>query len=333
MLALYIGSCVGAFAGNSRTLGGAGPLLSYIMKGRAKYQWIFWNTSSRQKEVFLELPQAPELIFWDTREMRVYYAVGPRIFAAAYPKGPAAPSAIALLPRGDVQVLWMESTSGRLRVVELEEIPDDAITKGADRTVTYRLHDGSSVPGSDFPEGIPAVCTVLELDRNGKWLFVGRRATKIGAGEAPGLDVVHDLRHERGASKDSLLLSYAYAHAKIRGETLPKNLIPRLRRAGNYSVDDFVYVPEVNGLAGLVFSTVTGDTVHAETPVFLAPHDHRSLRRIQLRNRHQPIALGRNDRYLLIADEYSGDDPTVIDLETSKTLLSEHGSASVWVPR
>jgi hypothetical protein len=159
---------------------------------------------------------APELMFWDTQEMRVYYVAGSRIFSSAYPQRHAAPYVIAALPPGDVQGMWVERASGRLRVVELEEIPDDAITKGADGTLTYRLRDGSSVPGSDFPDGTPGVCTVLELSPNGKWIRIARRASTFEAGEALGFDVVNDFRHERGASQNSLLMFYTFAYGNDR---------------------------------------------------------------------------------------------------------------------
>jgi hypothetical protein len=332
VLAVCLGTCIGAFAGNSRSGRDVGPILSYFAEGHADCQWIFWSASSQQKRVFLDLPAAPKFVFWDTQERRVYYAIGSRIFAAAYSDRSAAPSAIGGLPAGDVRVMWIERTSGRLRVVELEEINDDAITKGTNGTVTYRLHDGSSIPGLDSPDwGIPKVCTVLELGPSGKWLSVARRATKDEAGDTPGLDVVGDLRHERGASQDTLLMSYTYAYREMRGEDLPKGLIPRLTMAVNHSPHDFVYVPEGHGFAGLLFPTAFGDTEHAETPLFLVSPTHR-LRRIKLRNDGGQIGLGRDGRYLLVAEEYSGDDPTVIDLKTSTTLVSEHARAAVWVP-
>ena len=331
VIAACLGNCVRTYAGNSRSFGDPEPLLSYVTESYGHYQWVFWGASSHQKEVFLELPKAPEFVFWDTQEMRVYYAVESRIFSAAYPQRLAAPSNIAALPPGDVRLMWVELASGRLRVVELEEIPDNAITKGIDATLTYRLHDGSSVPGSNFPWGSPGVCTVLELTRNGKWLPVARRATKFEAGETPGLDVVNEFRHERGASQNTLLMSYTYAHGKLGGENLPKELISRLTKAGIHSVSDFTYAPGGNGLAGLVFPAVMGDTLHAETPLFIVSQTGQ-LRRIKLRSRDDQIGLTRSSRYLLIANEYSGDDPTVIDLKTGTTLISERARSAVWVP-
>ncbi len=327
VIAACLGNCVRAYAGNGGSFRDPGPLLSYVTKGYGHYQWVFWSASSHQKEVFLELPQAPEFVFWDTQEERVYYAVESRVFSAAYPQRHAAPSDIAALPPGDVKLMWVEQASGRLRVVELEEIPDKAIAKGIDGTLTYRLHDGSSVPGLDFPPwGTPGVCTVLELARNGKWLPVVRRATKFEAGDTPELDVVDEFRHERGASQNTLLMSYTYAYGKLGGEDLPKELVSHLTKAGIHSVDDFTYAPGANGLLGLVFRTVMGDTVHAETPVFLISQTGQ-LRRVKLRVRDDQIGLGHSGRYLLIADEYSGDDPTVIDLKTGATLISERASS------
>jgi hypothetical protein len=328
VLAACLGNCDQIAAENSRGFALGGPILSYIAEHDGHYRWIFWSASSRQKETFLELPEAPKLVFWDTQKMRVYYAIGSRILSAAYPQRHSAPSYIATLPPGDVQVMWVQRSSGRLRAVKVESA---AASNNNDGTTTYSLEDGTSVRGFDFPDGIPGVCTVLELRRNGKWVPVVRRASVFEAGDTPGLGVVNDFRYERGASQDTLLMSYTYAYGKMIGKDLRKTLISGLANAGISSPSDFPYVSEQSGAAELVFHTGEGDTVHAETPVFLVSRTDQ-LTRLKLRDGYKQIGLGRSGRYLLIEDEYSGDNPTVIDLKTSKTLINERAQSSVWVP-
>ncbi len=160
---------------------------------------------------------------------------------------------------------------------------------------------------------------------------MARRATKHGAGDTPYLDVVNGFRHERGVSQGRLLMSYACAYGETCGEHLPKPLVSRLREMGNYPATDFRYIPPGDGLRGLVFRTGMGDTLHAETPVFLVSQRGQTLRRIKLHHRDQ-IGFGRNGRYLLLADEYSGDNPILIDLETGNTVFSVRARAAVRVP-
>jgi len=144
-------------------------------------------------------------------------------------------------------------------------------------------------------------------------------------------DVVSRFRHERGVNQSRLLMSYTCAYGETCGNHLPKPLVSRLREVGNYPATDFRYIPPGDGLRGLVFRTGTGDTPHAETPIFLVSQGGQTLRRIKLNHRDQ-IGLGRNGQYLLLADEYSGDNPVLIDLETGNTVFSVRARAAVWVP-
>jgi hypothetical protein len=114
-------------------------------------------------------------------------------------------------------------------------------------------------------------------------------------------------------------------------ERFPKELISGLAKAGVSSANDFTYAPGRNGLPGLVFPVVMGDTAHAEKPVFIVSQAH-TFTRVKLRNRDEQIGIARSGRYLLIAAEYSGDDPTVTDLKTNTTLISKRAHAAVWVP-
>lgn len=335
---------VSLLAASTETRGGSGQpstseagLLSYVMReehgSAASYRWIFRSPDSGREQVFIEVPEPPKLVFWDSTERRAYYAIGSRVFVAAYPQAHAASSYVAKLPSPNVAAMWLERTTGRLRVIVLENIPDSSITRKADGTLIYRLGDGSNVVASDLPDwGDSAVCTVLELGPAGGWTFVARRATKYDAGDTPYLKVVDGFRHERGVSQHRLLTSYTCAYRKACGEALPRSMVSGLRELVNYPVADFRYIPPQGGRSGFVFRTDVGDALHAVAPVFLVSQHGRTLRRIKLQHLDQ-IGFALNGRYALLADEYSGDNPVLLDLETSKAVLSARARAAVWVPR
>ncbi len=127
-------------------------------------------------------------------------------------------------------------------------------------------------------------------------------------------------------------MSYTCAYGKTCGEALPRSVVPRLRELVNYPVADFHYIPPRGDQSGFVFRTDMGDTQHAVGPVFLVSHQGRIVRRIKLHHLDQ-IGFARNSRYLLLANEYSGDNPTLIDLETGQAVLAVRARAAVWVPR
>jgi hypothetical protein len=329
-------ACAGASAKSGGSFGQESALLSYVVPEKSgsatHYHWIFRRPNSNREQFFVEVPEPPKLVFWATKERRVYYAIGSRIFAAAYPHAHALPSYVAEAPSPNVAAIWIERSTGRLRVIVLKEISQSSITRKADGTLIYRLDDGVRVPAPGLPDwGAPGVCTVFELGSGGTWTLVARRVTKFGAGDTPGLDVVSGFRHERGVSQDSLLTSYTCAYGQTCGRDLPAPTASALRGLVNYPATNFRYIPPADGLSGLVFRTIMGDTLHAETPVFSVSQGNRTLRQINLYHRNQ-IGLARNGRYLLLADEYSGDNPVLLDLKTGDTVFSIRARAAVWVP-
>ena len=329
-------ACAGASAKSAGSFGPESALLSYVVAEKSgsatRYRWIFRRPDSNREQFFVEVPDPPKLVFWATKESRVYYAIGARILATAYPQTHAVSSQVAEAPSPNVAAMWIERSTGKLRVIVLNEISQSSITREADGTLIYRLDDGVSVPASGLPDwGDPGVCTVLELGSAGKWTLVARRATKFGAGDTPGLDVAKGFRHERGVSQDSLLTSYTCPHGQACGKDLPMPMASALRRLVNYPATDFRYIPSADGLRGLVFRTIMGDTPHAEAPVFLVSQGNQTLRQINLYHRNQ-IGLARNGRYLLLTDEYSGDNPLLLDLKTGDTVFSIRARAAVWVP-
>lgn len=333
--------CSQASAGNAATQSAA-HLLSYVVEENVpdsgvRYHWKFWDPDTGKQQTFLDLPDKPKLVIWDTQERLVYYSIGSRIFDAPYPRTYALATQVGDLPPGDATVMWLERTTGRLRVIVREEIPDSAIIRKPDDKVVFRLADGSTVSGTDLPDwGVAAVLTVLELGPRGKWALLARRATKDGDPDTPGLDEVEDLWHERGVSQHALLASYTlpnpHPHHRMDLEEVSKSLAERLRIDGYHGGKHFLYLRLPGSPNGIVFYEGDSDFLFLETPIFLLSRDGKQLKRLDLGNRRF-VGLGKSGIYLLIADAGNGDNPIVIDLNTGGTVFSpENAHDAMWIP-
>ena len=211
------------------------------------------------------------------------------------------------------------------------EIPDSAIIKKTGNTVVYRLADGSIVSGMGFPDwGVAAVLTVLECGPRGEWTRIAQRATKDEAGDTPGMEVVDEFRHERGASRDTIINSCICANWAMCGNDAPKSFVRLLRAADQDG--EFRYIPPRNGLMGLLFATAFGDTLHTVPPFFLVSQSGEHMKQIELGDRNAVDACP-DSQSLLIADQYGGDNPIVIDLKTGRAVFSsENATDAVWIP-
>jgi len=74
-----------------------------------------------------------------------------------------------------------------------------------------------------------------------------------------------------------------------------------------------------------------GDTPHLTQPVFSWRRDGDALKRIAVSSGPQ-LQLARAGSLVLLAREYGGENPLVLDLNSGKTVFSVRGYGAVWVP-
>jgi len=314
---------------------GNAPTLSYFQRDGLSYQWMLWRPGQEHAVVLLQAYSQPKNVFWDRAAARVYYTLEDKVYRARLDRMPSQSEQVGPLPDsvGEIRGLWYERNTQRLRVVAMQAIaPADVLTKGGLR---YRLPDGRTVAGANLPAwGEPFICTVLELGDDGRtWKMLARRATKDLAGETPGISVVDDLRHEWGASNDSLLASYTCGAGQCRTE-VPANLIKlaQAQTTHKLSIEDVSMLSVNSTRTAVLFETSSGDQLHMMPPVVLIAVDHRATLVLPERERKQ-LGLGIAQSYLLVADEWTGSQPMVIDLRTGKVQFQADGWAAVWLPR
>jgi hypothetical protein len=182
--------------------------------------------------------------------------------------------------------------------------------------------------------GLPFVCTVLELSGDGKtWKVLTRRATKDLAGDTPGMSVIDDLRHERGASNDRLLESYTCSSGQCRND-VPADLIERASTDIERDLDsDETSIWHLGkDLPSIMFRTVMGDQLHMAPPVLLVAPRTGSVRALEIPDRRQ-LGMGVDHPLLLLAEETTGAHPIVVELTTGNVQFQTDGWGAMWVPR
>ncbi|MEO8751096.1 MAG: hypothetical protein ABI624_00295 [Casimicrobiaceae bacterium] len=310
--------------------------LSYFRAATPGYEWLIWRADQVAPAVFLRAETQPRLVYWDSSDRQVYYAVGDALYRARFDETSARPEAIGTLPQdvGEVRVLWRDRANGRLRLVAMQGVAaaDVVMRNGKPQ---YRTARGTLLPGMRDPDwGNPFVCSVLELAADGKtWKLVAQRATKDEAGDTPGMSVVDDLRHERGTSTDRLLRSYTCDNNQCRNDVPTALIGVAAKHAGRTLGDDDVSLWQpVRRLPTIVFGTVMGDQLHMTPPVLLTSGTPGAAVALPVGERSQ-IGLGIDQGLLLVADEGTGDRPIVFDLATGQTrFAAADGRSSTWMP-
>jgi hypothetical protein len=297
---------------------------------------MLWSAATNRTDVFMELADAPSLVFWESKPGAVLFVSGKSIFQAEMGQTPAKRKQVAALPggHGDVLILWRDAASSRLRVATMLEIAESDVLNEKGE-IKYRLPDGRKIAGMNLPGGVPYACSVLELQADGTtWKLLATRATKGEAGDTPGMSVVNDLRNEAGYSADHLAESYTCLNGECSNK-VPKNLVALASRLTKRkpSDDDGISIWRPGpGLRSVLFGTYFGDTVHAAPPVIILSPDEKSGQNLPLGDFNQ-LSMAVSAGLLLVTDERTGAHPVVVDLKTGRVRFSApEATSAVWVP-
>jgi hypothetical protein len=309
-LALLVLAMQSATAGDLRV-----PVLSYLQKDASGYQWMFWQSDQARPVTFLSAASQPRQIFWDPEHDRVYYVLDGAMRRARISVIPARAERLASVPAGagEIRALWRDRISGQLRIVSMRPARGGAA--------------GMKVPSW----GKPFICTLFEFDElKGKWRLVARRATKDLAGDTPGIAVMDDLRREYGVSNDRLFERSSCAGGECRNDVAPSVLTRVASETGRaYSSED-LSMWKVGAHRTVLFGVTEGDQLHMTPPMLLIQPD-QSMTTLPVDGRKQ-LGLAVSQSLLLIADEWTGARPQVINLETGAVQFSANGWGAVWVP-
>ena len=80
----------------------------------------------------------------------------------------------------------------------------------------------------------------------------------------------------------------------------------------------------------LIYRVVVGDTGHAAGPVVLQDAAGQEVARFF--DRRRQVILAQRGALVLIAEEYTGADPVIVDLETGRVVWQSTGKGAVWWP-
>src|SRR5262249_59597588 len=69
--------------------GDTGAQLSFLQSRNGKTEWMIWSASTNRTDVFMELADAPSLVFWESKPGAVLFVSGNSIFQAELGQTPA----------------------------------------------------------------------------------------------------------------------------------------------------------------------------------------------------------------------------------------------------
>jgi hypothetical protein len=283
-------------------------------------------------------PDCTRFLVWDRAVGRLVYATAGHVWSRQIPQqsGPAngdAAQDLGSLPTADLRDLWIDRTSGAIRIAYLVPIPETSIVKRGDPLkggkAVYRFEGQEYEAGPDSQLGLPYVAIVSELAGQcaGSWKQLEVKATAWGAGDTPGTSVLSRpvRRREDGylaATIAEMTCDGGRLNCEVTAPAVQKLLGPQ----------DGYGAIELDTATMVVFPVAMGDTPHASGPVYLCKKPCKSG--IQLKDiaRNEQLALASAEGYLLVTGEYENNNARVYDGAGKNVLHLPLAEAAIWFP-
>lgn len=324
----------------------AEPLLSYVVEDGGRAEWRIWNAARSRDRLFLELREAPEHTFWDPAARTVTFVAQGGTYRARFDQSPGRPERLGPAPDapGEIEILWREARDGSLRAIAIYVVPKaDLIGDG--EALSYRLPDGRTIPGIPDPKWhYYTVCTLQEMTAPDAWSIVRQAADVHGYEGEPCTRLDVTSRRERGTSQFTLHESYRCARSIDRSsstlclEEVPPALGPAFeayKRSEAFKASgtwyDAVRYLATDQAYELAYGVGEGHALHVYGQVFVVAPDKGGIEPLALEVGPQ-LQIGLTRGYVLVAEEYSGADPHVIDLASGRVVFRARGHSALWVP-
>lgn len=328
-----IGVVLAVLAGFSAPLAGQ-TRLSYLVETSGKVEWRLFDAVAGKTRLLASLDSMPRRFFFARDGMTAFVALEEGIYRLSLAEEqPELEQVTPAVPDRFPEIIWLEETSGKLRALAMTAVAEEALRAGTDGELYIERDDGEIITGfADPPWGMPYLAEVMEYEDGDGWQNVARLASRWDAEDTPGLSVADDFRNEVGLSGETFA-----RQALCKQEDCAPALPGKLEEAARslYGDDPYAeeirYLPPADGVGGVVFALAFGDSWHAFAPLYFLAESGADLQQMDLNSLHQ-VMLSQKGRYLLVAEEYSGANPHIVDLTDGKTIFREGATRAIWLP-
>lgn len=313
-----------------------GPFLTLLVSGMTYGADLFYlmNKGDRCQVNVITLPSQKNRTFFSTSlcpknmiidKDTIYYSIEKNLCTRSLATANAPEKCLGSMPDPEMS-LWIDPKTKHLKGIYLKRIDEGKYTfiKDADGYGTYVF----DFEGQQFKEsglGHPFIAIAVELI-DGKWRRFEIASTTSEDGESLGLATLSSyFESSKGAG-------FAVDWHKSRTGTKFVYDINTPSLLSLFKAQELLGKADISNKKSIYFPTVFGHTIHAVGPLYFCDEPCQKPRKINEQLASQ-IGLNIKDKYLLVAEEYSNNNPIVVDVVTEKTVLKLPGASSaVWLP-
>jgi hypothetical protein len=288
------------------------PLLAYVQEtARGSFELRLHDSARKLSEAVTTMADRPAVIVWRIDRPEVITVGSDTSYSTAYLKKPYVSN-----PIGDQPPKGLEVSDGWIG------------------------KDGKSlmVLGSVLAASSVLTCTLYEVPSSGPWRKTQEEKASSDSGGGDTSCEAFAKRHRvttYSVSNPQLMTAYQCAGkdsvCATIGDKRYDAASANITKAGK-GLDAAAFADPGKTPFFLGFGVRTGDTPHLMGPVRVLQRDGKPAKPATLKVPTQVQVAIKGSR-ILVAEEYSGDNPVLFDAETGQVVLStRRASAAVWVP-
>jgi hypothetical protein len=285
-------------------------LLAYVQEtARGTFDLRLHDPVSKLSEKIAVMADRPALIVWRVDRPEVITVLSDTTYSTPYPKKPYVSNPIGDQPPKGLELLdgWIDKDGKGLVVL-----------------------------GSFLDADAKASCVLYRVPAKGPW-----RKTKAATGKSDGISEPCDAFASRhrvtsfSVSNPQLMKAYQCVGRGSICNSSGDKRYDAIKGSIEKSNKEFVGADLADpGKTPffLGFGTTMGDTPHLMGPAHVLQRDGKAAKPATLEAPKQ-VQVAVKGSLILVAEEYSGNDPLLFDADTGQVLLSIKGASSaVWVP-
>lgn len=320
----------------------------YLEKTESGIDWSIYNTEKKSIKKFNKSNLYPKDIIWSLLGNKVFYHDSKGIYE--YNGVSKKTNTLYTYKKEEKTVRLSLNKNGNVRFVLIHKVPESAVIKKEknEEEIVHFTFENKKHLFNDYYEGTPYMAEVLEI-QNKKKRRVSITAITMGSGAATGLSSIESQIEN---DKNSISLRHLKYSATLAGKnklnpfSLKKNIFYKLSLAKQKNINkafslkgptqsnDGPNYYSIGNDKGLAAWSVFGDSSHFTAPVFLCHKNCDRPTQILKKPKGQ-ISLSLYKDLLLVADEYTNDDASLIDIQTNKLVhkFNSNSNSVVFLPK